>query len=187
MKVLLFPILTALLSVLADASPAVKVLDNNINIGEDAVTTVIDSSDYDDISIPQVAPETQPGRECIFEHALKRKLREAPDVELLSCDIGKMCVEDSSSSSGGRCAIVSGDGDAAVIKPRLEDECEKCAGDDACEGSDQDKIGCGSCNIAYACQNLGTDVTIGTNSCNGVSSCYEAQGESNPKKGINFG
>eukprot|EP00956_Cyclotella_meneghiniana_P029763 scaffold73122_cov61-Cyclotella_meneghiniana.AAC.2 len=201
MRVLLLVI--SALSVQLAVTSAATVHDNHSNIDEDAAAA-FDSSGGDGISIAQVAASVlqhedggfvskpsvkKQGRECIVERALKLKLRSAPDVvELLSCDIGETCVEDASSSSGGRCAVVSADG-AAAMEPRLEEECRKCEGTKACEGLSVDfianNIGCGSCNGSIACKGLG-DVTIGENSCNEFGSCYEAQGESNLKKCIDF-
>ena len=109
--------------------------------------------------------------------------RNSPDVGVLSCNVGEICINDSASSIGGRCVAVSGDNNEAALtlgssKHRELDECTKCVGLYACDGIvDRSKIGCGSCNGFGACVDLASDVTVGTNSCNGDLGCVGLQGE----------
>ena len=101
------------------------------------------------------------------------------DVGILSCDIGELCLEDSTSSLGGRC--FSDPSNPVDLGPQRE-LCDKCTGDFACNGvSDSDKannIACGSCDGIVACYNLASGVTIGVDSCQGDYACYGASGES---------
>ena len=118
--------------------------------------------------------------ECAFEDSVG--VPKSADVGLLSCGAGKVCVEDSTSTMGGRCEVlVSADDGATALEPQRERElCEKCVGDWACVGVDQSKIGCGSCIGSEVCGNLHPNVTIGANSCRGGDyACYNAQGELN--------
>ena len=117
------------------------------------------------------------GVECAYVNGIT--VRKSADVGVLSCSAGQVCVEDSTSTMGGRCEIlVSPDDEAAALEPQRERElCEKCTGLFACSGTDQSKIGCGSCIGDYACFSLSTDVTIGELSCVGNWACYSASGE----------
>ena len=133
------------------------------------------------------------GVECAFVNGIT--VWKSTDVGLLSCGMGEMCVEDSTSTMGGRCKVlVSTKDETADLEPHRERElCVKCVGDgggteeDACTGvADQSKIGCGSCLGIAACLNLAPDVTIGANSCvgtysssNGMYACAYAEGELN--------
>ena len=96
------------------------------------------------------------------------------DVGILSCEIGELCAEDTTSSLGGRCVAVSSD--TVALEPQRE-LCNKCEGEGACRLVDQSKIGCGSCigygACAYARKN------IGAGSCQGNEACQYALGELN--------
>ena len=107
------------------------------------------------------------------------RVEKSADVRVLSCGVGEVCVEDLTSTMGGRCEIlVIPDDDAAALEPQRERQlCKKCVGEHACIGVDQSKIGCGSCMGEAACLSLGSDVTIGANSCVGDYACLEASGE----------
>ena len=119
------------------------------------------------------------GVECAFEDRIA--IWKSADVEELSCGVGKVCVEDSTSTMGGRCKVlVSADDEATALEPQRERGlCEKCEGKFACYGVDQSKISCGSCLGIMACFNLASDVTIGANSCIYDQACSEAEGELN--------
>ena len=109
-------------------------------------------------------------------------VRKSVDVGVLSCGAGEVCVEDSTSTMGGRCEIhVSPDDEAAALEPQRERKlCEKCVGENACYGVDQSKIGCGSCIGVSACvadPEFPSDVTIGENSCVGKKACRFGSGE----------
>ena len=101
------------------------------------------------------------------------------DVGILSCDIGELCLEDSTSSLGGRC--FSDPSNPVDLGPQRE-LCVKCYGSDACKGvseSDKTNIACGSCNGVGACSYLASGVTIGVDSCNQFYACAIAEGEMN--------
>jgi hypothetical protein len=108
-----------------------------------------------------------------------------------SCGNSGVCVEDASSSTGGRCIVT----DAWTVLNSQEGRrqlqaCQfvngtsgtKCVGSYACSGiTDLSKVGCGSCNGYQACMysfakgvnTLYTDkVTVGENSCNGSQACF---------------
>ena len=118
--------------------------------------------------------------ECAFVDSVGVR-KSGADVGLLSCGAGKVCVEDSTSTMGGRCEVlVSADDAAAALEPQRERElCEKCVGSGACIGVDQSTIGCGACMGFDACRRLAFGVTIGDNSCVGDYACYNADGELN--------
>ena len=122
-------------------------------------------------SIRATASENQ-GTECSFVVA-GIEVENSPDVGVLSCNTGEMCVEDSTSSVGGRC-VLSGD-EVALERPRLGvEECPvdkpKCMGLYACDYAKKDQIACGSCNGDFAC--FGVDNFVGENSCKGYKACF---------------
>ena len=111
---------------------------------------------------------------CAFKGGIA--IWKSADVGVLSCGVGEVCVEDSTSTLGGRCEVLVNDG-AADLEPQRERElCEKCVGSSACQGVDQSKIGCGSCMGTSACGWLASDVTIGANSCRGEYACFYGYG-----------
>ena len=122
-------------------------------------------------SIRATASENQ-GTECSIVVA-GIEVENSPDVKVLSCNTGEMCVEDSTSSVGGRC-VLSGD-EIALERPQLgvekcpEDK-PKCVGINACLGAIEEQISCGSCNGDYAC--VGVTTFVGENSCKGYKACY---------------
>ena len=122
------------------------------------------------------------GVECAFVD--KMPDQNSADVGVLSCGVGEVCVEDSTSTVGGRCKVlVSADDEAAALEPQRElhvcDESKRCQGNNACLGVDRSRIGCGSCIGVYACSRLASGVTIGDNSCIGELACDHAYGEMN--------
>ena len=88
--------------------------------------------------------------------------------------MGEMCVEDSTSSIGGRCIVVSGKEIALGLHCDLN-ACRKC--ESGCRGVNPSKISCGFCNADRACWDLPSHFTVGENSCNGRYSCQGAKGE----------
>eukprot|EP00956_Cyclotella_meneghiniana_P035396 scaffold114420_cov67-Cyclotella_meneghiniana.AAC.1 len=137
-----------------------------------------------------VHPSATKNKECAFVNGVEVSVAKSEDVGILSCEIGELCAEDTTSSLGGRCVSVASNPDALGTQRELADPCDKCKGGDdyygsyvaACDGvSDSDKsnnIACGSCNGPNACANS-TAVTIGANSCVGSHACLGAQGEMN--------
>eukprot|EP00956_Cyclotella_meneghiniana_P028792 scaffold68079_cov66-Cyclotella_meneghiniana.AAC.1 len=119
------------------------------------------------IRFANTAATTQQGSECSFE---KEVLTMTPDVGVLSCGTGEMCVEDSTSQFGGRCVASE---EKLAVESQRELQCTKCSGKNACPvGVNQTKIGCGSCIGDYACFNLPDNVIIGENSCVGDYACF---------------
>eukprot|EP00956_Cyclotella_meneghiniana_P016966 scaffold27336_cov35-Cyclotella_meneghiniana.AAC.2 len=113
-------------------------------------------------------------KECTVNGVEEVDVQEmSEDVGILSCDTGELCLEDSTSSLGGRC--FSDPSNPVDLGPQRE-LCEKCVGDDACDGltdSDKANIACGSCIGMRACKDS-PGVTIGANSCKGNYACYYA-------------
>jgi hypothetical protein len=121
------------------------------------------------------------GDECSYEKAVRVKEMHL-DIGILGtlgCGSGLTCVEDATSSVGGRCVSL------VVAEPVIQSVVDvslpckymngtigmKCAGADACSGSNDTRIGCGSCIGDFSCNNLTGYVTIGENSCLGEWSC----------------
>ena len=119
-------------------------------------------------------PNNQGGECTTFVH------HSFEDVGVHSCSSGEMCVNDSTSSVGGRCIVVSGN-EAAFDSEnqRKLNNCIKCSGSYACHGTDSSKIGCGSCIGHAACYELPCGVTVGENSCVGEIACSVSKGEFN--------
>ena len=143
-------------------------------------------------SIRAAASKNQ-GAECYF--AVGIEVQNSPDVGVLSCNAGEMCVEDSMSSIGGRCVVpgnevfLSGPGGIDTYDYALDRSyrfaCEpcsrengkrkwKCCGTSACALEEVDNIPCGSCIGVLACANI--KGTIGKDSCIGFASSEKAQG-----------
>jgi hypothetical protein len=97
------------------------------------------------------------------------------DLGILSCsDPENICVEDRSSSLGGRCMSLS----SGRRKMQEATECDtKCTPASACEGLSADfianNIGLGSCCGDYACVGVSESSTIGEKSCIGYKTCYK--------------
>ena len=88
------------------------------------------------IRVANAAAKTQKGSECSFEEGV---LTITPDVGVLFCGTGEMCVEDSTSQFGGRCVAFE-----ETVAVQRELQCTKCLGVDACPvGVNQTNIGCG--------------------------------------------
>jgi hypothetical protein len=92
------------------------------------------------------------------------------------------CIEDKTSSIGGRCMNLKGE---VIEAHRQLTDCtfangtdgNKCVGDNACTGADESKIGCGSCYGTKSCYQPIGDVTIGENSCHDYVACMYLQGK----------
>jgi hypothetical protein len=124
----------------------------------------------------------QEGAECSFANDVKAELSDV-DTGVLVCSIGEKCIEDKSSSVGGRCI---------TIHPRIVAEnhrqltaipCTftngtkgvKCNPIDACAGINTEYISCGSCIGEASC--LFTGGSIGESSCIGRRSCFSVLGD----------
>ena len=120
---------------------------------------------YENPGSIRAASKSHLGMECSFE---KGALTVSPDVGVLSCDTGEMCVEDSTSRYGGRCVVSEA---KVAVEPQRELQCDKCTGIGACFNANQTNIGCGSCIGTRACNNLPNNVIVGQNSCVGTEAC----------------
>jgi carbonic anhydrase/acetyltransferase-like protein (isoleucine patch superfamily) len=114
--------------------------------------------------------------ECTFVNGFK--VRKTPDTGILECGMGETCVEDVTSSTGGRCVVLQ---DEVLIEShRKLVSCnfkngtlgEKCT-NNACGTADQSKIGCGSCIGTNACVGWSGDITVGEGSCLGNEACNQ--------------
>lgn len=122
------------------------------------------------------------------------------DSGILNCENGLMCVEDETSSLGGRCVsldneLVTNYNDydefvSAEMHRQLaicnaadcSTSCDylngtsggqKCVGTRACYGIDPTNVGCGSCNGGWACSSVAQrSLTVGEKSCIGRKACY---------------
>ena len=103
-----------------------------------------------------------------------------------SCGNSGVCVEDASSSTGGRCIVtIAGTSSNVIAGPFNTIACQfadgkpgtKCDGFYACAGFNPAYIGCGSCNGAVACvydfrgKYTNKFIFVGENSCNGMMAC----------------
>ena len=111
---------------------------------------------------------------------------------LKTCLKDKDCIEDITSSLGGRC-VASEMSSESIRSPSHESikiqngasfvstPCQfangtagiKCVGENACSGSDIATIGCGSCIGYYACRNMYDNNIIAENSCLGEYACFD--------------
>ena len=122
------------------------------------------------------------GDECSFINAFKvQEILAATGI--LKCGAYEICVEDASSSVGGRC-IALAQKETYVKAHRELVACTftdgtagvKCDGKYACNGANESLIGCGSCIGDEACFELKAGTTVGENSCIGGSACYKFEG-----------
>ena len=113
--------------------------------------------------------------ECTFTNGFK--VEQAPNTGILSCGMGETCIEDETSSKGGRCVILE---EGAVVESHRHllactykdgSSGTFCTGTDACAGADANKIGCGSCKGDNACNGFDGNITVGEKSCLGTSAC----------------
>lgn len=124
------------------------------------------------------------GAECSFLNGFK--VQASPDMGIL-CGVGETCVEDKTSSTGGRCVdfaqekvLAEKHRELASCNFRNGTSGTKCDGMFSCYGiTDLTKIGCGSCIGGFAC--AGVTGTVGEGSCIGASrtttkTCYTAAG-----------
>jgi hypothetical protein len=116
------------------------------------------------------------GTECSFANGFKAQEHQT-DMGILNCGTGLICVEDESSSKGGRCTTAV-TGEVAKHHRQLV-ACTyvngtygvKCEGPSACNGADTAKIGCGSCIGNNACSDWTGNITVGEGSCVGTEAC----------------
>jgi len=137
-----------------------------------AVASIVDLA-YETESQKQSANEShQSNEECSFVSSFNLRKADA-DLGILSqCSApAHVCVEDASSTLGGRCVPVMS------RERKLQTTCEtKCTPASACEGLSQDfidnKIGQGSCCGEEACVGVSESSVIGEKSCIGNKNCF---------------
>jgi hypothetical protein len=120
------------------------------------------------------------GAECSFLNGFKVQGSNA-DTGILICGNGETCVEDDTSSAGGRCVLLEEEVAVESHRELVAVACTylngtsgiKCDGLKACTGIDQSKVGCGSCNGPSACLGWFGDITVGENSCRGPEACRD--------------
>ncbi|KAL7521813.1 hypothetical protein ACHAWX_006502 [Stephanocyclus meneghinianus] len=130
----------------------------------------------DSLSVPSPANAT--GNECSIVNSFGFQVTEV-DTGILGCGAHDICVEDPTSTMGGRCIALDEAGDSTNESPHGLIACtfkngtsgQKCVGEFACTGADQALIGCGSCIGRLSCFLVNAGVTIGENSCVGVRAC----------------
>eukprot|EP00804_Cyclotella_cryptica_P018215 CCRYP_005958-RA/>CCRYP_005958-RA protein AED:0.44 eAED:0.44 QI:287/1/1/1/0.91/0.92/13/81/362 len=118
------------------------------------------------------------GEECSFVNSFQRQEVEA-DIGILKCSSpNHVCIQDWSSSLGGRCTLsMTYNNSTREIwtEKRELQTCIKCQGDKACDNLSPtfiaNNIGCGSCNGASACADVSASSIIGERSCNGNKAC----------------
>lgn len=119
------------------------------------------------------------GSECSFTNGFVAQDSHL-DAGVLGCGMGETCVEDSSSSLGGRC-IESRQRQLGAPENAPKD-CEfangtlgvKCSDFGACYGVNPDNVGCGSCIGRGSCWSM--TGTVGESSCIGDSACSYSSG-----------
>lgn len=121
------------------------------------------------------------GAECSFLNGFKVQVT-SPDIGILCNGVGETCVEDKTSSIGGRCVDLVKEKVIADNHRELVSNCQykngtigiKCDKMYSCYNADPSKIGCGSCIGANAC--YGVTGYVGEGSCVGANACYTASG-----------
>eukprot|EP00804_Cyclotella_cryptica_P023053 CCRYP_000314-RA/>CCRYP_000314-RA protein AED:0.02 eAED:0.02 QI:17/0.5/0.4/1/0.75/0.6/5/247/213 len=115
----------------------------------------------------RAAPKND-GAECSFVNAFK--VHAGVDTGILECNVEETCIEDNTSTLGGRCFMLDKEEfvdmeipHTASDSPFLTIPCSfingtsafKCVGQDACLGvNDFDAIGCGSCIGMFSCKEV---------------------------------
>ena len=150
-------------------------------VGAIVAASVIQAHDHQPVensfSVP--SPPNTKGNECSFVNSFGFQVTEV-DTGILGCGAHDICVEDPTSSIGGRCIALDEVGDTTTESPHGLTACtfkngtsgQKCVGSRACFILGQDQIGCGSCIGTKSCSFLYYDVTIGENSCVGEKACF---------------
>eukprot|EP00804_Cyclotella_cryptica_P000103 CCRYP_020513-RB/>CCRYP_020513-RB protein AED:0.09 eAED:0.09 QI:328/1/1/1/0.75/0.4/5/1039/363 len=139
------------------------------------------------------------GAECLFVnsfklgHAADLKSHDdgplAVDTGILACPASFTCVEDSTSSMGGRCVSLWDRDHHGYLEPYFDVQAHraltactfdngtagtKCYGVDACTGLlDVRRIECGSCNGVKACYHAARTLRLPEGACNGDGACRE--------------
>lgn len=160
--------------------------------------TLLSPSDNGNVANSLATTSTMRGSECSFVNSFKAKPASAHrnanyprvDTGILNCPTAQTCVEDSTSSMGGRCISLFDHGDQddnvyEAMARRALVACtfangtsgQKCVGPYACASLSKATVGCGSCNGRGACRSL-NKVNVAEGSCNGYYACYYASGGS---------
>jgi hypothetical protein len=147
--------------------------------GKDAITKAVQNSNNGGANIDKQIGATlsNKGKECTFLNSFNEFVDRAADAGILNCDIGKTCVEDSTSSMGGRCVEILDEAayEEAYYEFGLQTNQEsglrisrklatctfangtagqKCSGVMACVGQTYSEVACGSCNGKKSCKGL---------------------------------
>jgi hypothetical protein len=133
------------------------------------------------------------GTECTFVNSFSQ-FAQAADAGILDCPASFSCVEDGTSSLGGRCVEIFDEASyteayyahQSSTHRRLA-TCtfangttgEKCTGLMACLGQYYADVSCGSCNGKKSCRNV-YKAKIAEGSCNGENACYKLYGGNAP-------
>jgi hypothetical protein len=90
--------------------------------------------------------------ECSFVNSGEQHVQ--PDIGILCSNPNHVCIEDSTSSRGGRCVDLG----TTIAEERDLQSCVKCAGNLACANLTQafidNNVGCDSCNGYKACMGV---------------------------------
>jgi hypothetical protein len=177
--------------------PAAMAASQALRIGSTSAMASIINVAYDDEVKKRTSESYLTDEECSFVASFNlHGVGVATDTGILCSDHEQVCVEDATSSLGGRCASVTSD---ASRKLKGTTCTTKCTPASACEGLTQTfistKIGDGSCCGEKACVGLSggcfdilfdtdfyrhliasllADSTVGPKSCVGYKNCYYA-------------
>jgi hypothetical protein len=133
------------------------------------------------------------GTECTFVNSFSQ-FAKAADAGILNCPSSFSCVEDETSTLGGRCVEVFDEAsytesyyahqssthrNLATCTFANGTSGQKCVGLMACLGQYYAEVACGSCNGKKSCRNV-YKAKIAEGSCNGDNACYKVYGGSGP-------
>ena len=100
------------------------------------------------------------GRECSYSDTASKHQNIHADTGVLACGVEEICVQDATSTFGGRCAVLEEQGVVVHAHRNLATSCffsngtagTKCDGNTACSnGTNMAQVSCGSCIGDYAC------------------------------------
>ena len=124
-------------------------------------------------------------QECSPSFQIEKNANKIDYGILQTCPEDKDCVDDHTSSLGGRCVErnMFSDGITSASAPTPctfanGTQGSKCTGANACGDSNITRIGCGSCHGNNACENMAANTIIGENSCHGDGACQFTNGKS---------
>jgi hypothetical protein len=139
-----------------------------------------------DLASIKAARKLRRGKECSPSFQIEKNADEIDNGILKTCPENKVCIEDITSSLGGRC-VASGVSSVSIRSLsshesiKIQTSCTfangtigvKCEGYQACANADiTTTFECGSCIGKYACFTTGARTTVAENSCLGDYACY---------------